>query len=171
MNYELIVAMSKNGVIGHNNKLPWNIREDLENFSKLTKGHIVIMGRKTFESLPNGPLKNRLNVILSRMVYNNNNFTENVIFTSMEYLNTIINLHQTPNKKIFIIGGSEIYKIFIEYCDIIHITLIDEIIEGDSFFPVDYKYIKKYYRVKNESEILYSKNENIKYQYITYNRK
>lgn len=170
MNYKLIVAMSKNGVIGHNNKLPWNIPEDLENFSKLTKGHIVIMGRKTFESLPNGPLKNRLNVILSRMIYNNN-FTENVIFTSMEYLNTIINLHQTPNKKIFIIGGSEIYKMFVENCDTIHMTFIDEIIEGDSYFPVDNKYLTQYYRIVNKSEFLYSKNENIKYQYLTYNRK
>ena len=72
MNYELIVAMSKNGVIGNNNKLPWYIPEDLVNFSELTKGHIIIMGRKTFESLPNGPLKNRLNVVLSRTIYNNN---------------------------------------------------------------------------------------------------
>lgn len=170
MNYELIVAMSKNGVIGHNNKLPWNIPEDLANFSELTKGHIVIMGRKTFESLPNGPLKNRLNIILSRSVYNNN-FNENVIFITMEHLNTIINLHQTPNKKIFIIGGSEIYKIFIEYCDTIHMTLIDEMVEGDSYFPVDNKYLKQYYRIVNKSEILYSKNKNIKYQYLTYNRK
>jgi dihydrofolate reductase len=122
MNYELIVAMSKNGVIGNNNKLPWYIPEDLVNFSELTKGHIIIMGRKTFESLPNGPLKNRLNVVLSRTIYNNNNnFDENVLFTTMDYLNTILKLHQKHNQKIFIIGGSEIYNIFIEDCNKLHI--------------------------------------------------
>jgi dihydrofolate reductase len=172
MNYELIVAMSKNGVIGNNNKLPWYIPEDLVNFSELTKGHIIIMGRKTFESLPNGPLKNRLNVVLSRTIYNNNNnFDENVLFTTMDYLNTILKLHQKHNQKIFIIGGSEIYNIFIEQCNKLHITMVDEIIDGDSYFPFDKNFLTTYYKVVNKSEILYSKNKNIPYQYMTYDRK
>ena len=172
MNYELIVAMSKNGVIGNNNKLPWYIPEDLVNFSELTKGHIIIMGRKTFESLPNGPLKNRLNVVLSRTIYNNNNnFDENVLFTTMDYLNTILKLHQKHNQKIFIIGGSEIYNIFIEQCNKLHITMVDEIIDGDSYFPFDKNFLTTYYKVVNKSEILYSKNKNIPYQYFSYIRK
>jgi dihydrofolate reductase len=171
MNYELIVAMSKNGVIGNNNKLPWYIPEDLVNFSELTKGHIIIMGRKTFESLPNGPLKNRLNMVLSRTIYNNNNFDENVLFTTMDYLNTILKLHQKHNQKVFIIGGSEIYNIFIEHCNKLHITMVDEIIDGDSYFPFDKEYLRTYYKLVNKSEILYSKNKNIPYQYLSYIRK
>jgi len=170
MNYELIVAISKNGVIGNNNKLPWYIPEDLVNFSELTKGHIIIMGRKTFESLPNGPLKNRLNVVLSRTIYNNI-FYDNVLFTPMEDMNNIIKTNQKYNQKIFIIGGSEIYKIFIENCNKLHITMIDEIIDGDSYFPFDKEYLEEYFQVEKIAEILYSKNKNIPYQYLTYDRK
>ena len=65
MNFELIVAFNKNNVIGINNTIPWYVPEDFNQFSKTTKDHIVVMGRKTFESLPNGPLKNRINVAIT----------------------------------------------------------------------------------------------------------
>jgi dihydrofolate reductase len=171
MNYEIIVAMSKNYVIGCDNKLPWHIPEDLVNFSELTKGHIIIMGRKTFESLHNGPLKNRLNVVLSRTIYNNDNFNDNVLFTTMEDMNNIIKTNQKNNQKIFIIGGSEIYKIFIEKCNKLHITMVDEIIDGDIYFPFDKEYLEQYFELEKMSEILYSKNKNVPYQYVTYKRK
>jgi dihydrofolate reductase len=170
MNCELIVAMSKNGVIGNNNKLPWNIPEDLAHFSNLTKGAILIMGRKTFESLPEGGLKNRLNVVLSRTPYNNNIFDKNIIFTTLSSLYTVIQLHQVENQKIFIIGGSEIYNIFMEHCNKLHITIIDEIIEGDSYFPYNNKYLKQNYKLISKSEILHSKKENRNYQYLTYTK-
>ena len=168
----LIVAFSENRVIGKDNSLLWKLSDDLLRFKKLTLNHPIIMGRKTFESLPNGPFKNRLNVVLSRTIYNNNNnFDENVLFTTMEHINTILKLHQKHNQKIFIIGGSEIYNIFIEQCNILHITMVDEIIDGDSYFPFDKNFLTTYYKVVNKSEILYSKNKNIPYQYMTYDRK
>jgi len=207
MNYELVVAMSKNGVIGKENKIPWYLPEDLIRFSKLTKGSIIIMGRKTFESLPNGPLQNRLHLVLSNTLQNNDwkNANSNVIFVNLENINSVIEYYIKDKQKIFIIGGSEIYKLFMRQCNKLHITMIDEIIEGDSYFPYYSEYLDKCYtplnnsngtpsnsstklpvtisndaptersilnvhgyKLINKTDILYSKNKNIKYQYFTY---
>jgi dihydrofolate reductase len=63
---ELITALDIDGIIGLDNNLPWHVPEDLAFFKNMTQGHVVIMGRKTFESLPNGPLKNRINIVITR---------------------------------------------------------------------------------------------------------
>lgn len=205
MNYELVVAMSKNGVIGKENKIPWYLPEDLIRFSKLTKSSIIVMGRKTFESLPNGPLQSRLHLVLTNSSENNDWKTanSNVIFVNLENINSVIEYYRKDKQKIFIIGGSEIYNLFMTQCKKLHITIIDEIIEGDSYFPYYIDYLDKYYthlnnsnetpinsssklsgtisndahierfilngyKVINKSDILYSKNKNIKYQYFTY---
>ena len=155
MNYELVVAMSKNGVIGKENKIPWYLPEDLIRFSKLTKGSIIVMGRKTFESLPNGPLKNRLHLVLTNSSENNDWKTANtnVIFVNLENINSVISYYRKDKQKIFIIGGSEIYKLFMTQCKKLHITIIDEIIEGDSYFPYYIDYLDKYYTpLKNSNE-------------------
>ena len=136
MEIELIVALNQDGVIGINNKIPWYIPEDLQRFKKMTEGNIVIMGKKTYESLPlnQRPLKNRLNIVLSRQTNIYDFEHDNLIFTTMDNIYDIIKENifieegsdddddKKIKKKVFIIGGSEIYKLFINQCSIIHIT-------------------------------------------------
>ena len=124
----IIAAASNNNVIGNNNKLIWHIPKDLMRFKELTLNHAVIMGRKTFESLPN-PLPNRLNIVVTR----NTNYNHDgiVVCESIEEALT----HCTNDSQPFIIGGGEIYKLAIENADRIELTRVHTTIEGDAFFP------------------------------------
>lgn len=181
MHFELLVAMSENGIIGDKNKIPWYIPEDLIRFSKMTKFSIVVMGRKTFYSLPNGPLKNRLNIVLSRS-HNNNDYCNNeyeknnennetkVIFVNMDNIFAILEKYQKEYEKKFIIGGRDIYKLFINKCNKLHITIICQQIYGDCLFPYDINYLMNNYKICNESDLLISKNDNIPYKYITFEK-
>jgi len=123
----LIAAAGKNNVIGSNNKLPWSIPEDLKYFKKTTSGKTIVMGRKTYESIGR-PLPNRQNVILTK----NQNYTapDCLVINSKEELSATEN-----NDEIFIIGGSQIYKLFWEQADRIYLTRIDKDFEGDAYFP------------------------------------
>ena len=123
----LIVAKTNNNCIGFKNSLPWILKDDMKFFKEKTYNNVVVMGRKTFESL-NKPLKNRKNVIITKQqkiindVYIGNN------------INDAINLFS--NEEIFIIGGEQIYKQTINLVDRMFITEIDVNIDGDSFFPI-----------------------------------
>lgn len=124
----LIAAVSKNLQIGMHNQMPWHIPEDLKYFKEVTTGHPVIMGRKTFESI-GYPLPNRRNIVLTR----DHTFTHEdveVLHSFEEALELCCSLSNS-----FIIGGGEIYKAFLPYADHLYLTLIDEIIEGDTSFP------------------------------------
>jgi len=172
MGFHLIVAMNNKGLIGIDNKIPWYIQEDLKHFSKTTKDSIVIMGRKTFDSLPMGPLPNRVNIILSREPTATTD--RNVIFTNSEYVFSILNRYP-PDMNVFVIGGSEIYKLFFHMCSKLYITTIYNDSEHDgkskSFFPHNMEYINKYYDKIEESEMFYSKIENTPFQFSTFRRK
>ena len=178
LNLELIVACNKNGVIGDQNSIPWYVPEDLMNFKKTTSDEVIIMGRKTFESLPNGALKNRVNIVLTKkyLDYENdtNNQNTNLIFTDMNHVVDILKEYQNQNqnKKIFIIGGAEIYKLFFDYCSIIHLTIVYNDSKGDAFFPYDINIFenKKLYENIYKSDLLFSKNKNIPYQYFKYKK-
>jgi dihydrofolate reductase len=123
----VIVAVAKNNVIGKDNRMPWHNKEDLERFKSLTLNHTVIMGRKTFLSLPIKPLPRRENIVLSR-----NNFKfDNVIVK--ESLDEAIN--HSKNKMVFIIGGSSVYEESMKFANKLEITKIDKEYEGDTFFP------------------------------------
>jgi dihydrofolate reductase len=169
MNFELLVAMSENGVIGNENRIPWHIPEDLIRFKEVTKNSIVIMGRKTFNSLPNGPLKNRINIVLSK-TYENNQSNNEVIFVNMDNIFTILEKYENNNKKVFIIGGTEIYKLFFDKCIVLHITIIYQQINGDCLFPYNINYLVNNYKITNESKLLFSKNNNTPYKYITFEK-
>ncbi len=123
----VIVAISANNVIGKDNKIPWYIKEDLERFKKLTTNHTVIMGRKTFLSLPIKPLPNRENIVLSRSDFK---FDDVVVKKS---LNEAVDY--SKNKKIFIIGGFSIYEESMKFANRLEITKINKTYEGDTFFP------------------------------------
>ncbi len=125
----IIVAASKNHVIGKDNKLLWHLPNDLKYFKAVTSGHPVIMGRKTFESIGK-PLPNRLNIIISRNQYEPQ---ENLIYTTS--LQEAITIAKAKDEEIFIIGGGEIYRQALPLADKIHFTLVDTVIEGDTFFP------------------------------------
>ena len=144
MEINLIWGQDKNGGIGKNNTLPWHIPEDLKNFKKLTMNSPVIMGRKTWESLTIKPLPNRRNIVLSSTIIKN-----------VEYYDTIEKcmkkLRNDGIKKIFIIGGAQIYDIFFQYADKLHVTLINENIDGiDIWFPISMSKIKRNFEKKEE---------------------
>ncbi|MEJ1517084.1 dihydrofolate reductase [Bacillus cereus] len=157
MSFSIIVATSKNGVIGVDNQLPWHLPQDLKYFKKQTIGKTVIMGRKTFESIGK-PLPNRHNIILTR---DQNYKPEGVtVFTDIHKL--IASL--SNNEEHMVMGGGEIYKLFLPFVDKIYQTLIDVELEGDTRFfvpenfkPVDEE-IHKDGKINNSEGVQYSFN-------------
>lgn len=128
MSFSMIFAMDRHRVIGLNNAMPWHLPADLGYFMRTTKGHAVLMGRKTFESIGSKPLKNRRNVVITR----DKSFTAEgceVVHT----LKDALDLYQ--DDEVFIIGGSEIYRQALPMTDKIYMTYIDHEFEGDSYFP------------------------------------
>jgi dihydrofolate reductase len=123
---KIIVAMSKNRVIGNNNELIWKLSSDLKRFKELTTGHPVVMGRKTYESIGK-PLPNRRNIIITRNLEYEVNGCE--VVSSLEEALLL------TNNDCFIIGGGEIYKQSLEVADKIYLTLVHKDFEGDTTFP------------------------------------
>jgi dihydrofolate reductase len=125
----LIVALSENRVIGRNQKLPWHLPEDLKRFKRITTGHPVIMGRKTYESIGR-LLPGRENVIVSR----NPNFRVDgaVMAASVE---DALKRFERGDQEVFILGGGEIFSQTISCADRIYMTLVHDEIEGDVVFP------------------------------------
>jgi dihydrofolate reductase len=138
MKLSLIVAVAENGVIGHNNQLIWHLPNDLKQFKRLTTGHCIIMGRKTFESIGK-PLPNRISIIVSR----NLDFQVEgcVTFDSLE--GAILFAKQIEEEEAFIIGGAEIYRLALPIVDKIYLTEVHHAYEGDTFFPTIDKNIWK----------------------------
>ena len=131
-----IVAVSTNNVIGFNNQLPWNIPEDLKFFQEKTKGHTLIMGRKTFESLGK-PLPYRVNIVVSK----NKNFKDSIknknqVFVFSD-LDSAVKYAQerVQGSEIFIIGGGEIYRQSLSKVQKIYLTRIHQKYQGDAFYP------------------------------------
>ena len=128
-----IACMARNRVIGSEGGLPWDLPEDMQFFRDTTRGHAIIMGRKTFESMP-GRLKNRLNVIVTR----NDDYKVdgcevfNKIEDAIEFCKT---KKEEWGEEIFVIGGEEIYRQTLPHTDRIYLTVIDQDFEGDAHFP------------------------------------
>ncbi len=141
----IIVAMAENRCIGKNNKMPWHISDDLKRFKSLTKGHHVIMGRKTFESITSylgKPLPNRENIVISRSEY----LTDHDDVTIYKDIDLALKYAKAKAQKqkldeIFIIGGAQIYTQTINQADQLYITKIHKSVNGDAFFPA-FKYDK-----------------------------
>lgn len=128
----LIVAVDKNWGIGKDNKLLVSIPSDMKFFRQETTGKVVVMGRKTLESFPNGlPLKNRTNVVLTSD--KNYQAKDAVIVHDMEEL--LEALKEYEQEDIYVIGGGSVYKQMLEYCDVAHVTKIDFGFEADTYFP------------------------------------
>ena len=126
----LIAAIGKNNELGKNNTLVWDMPTDLKYFRNKTKGHTVIMGRKTFESIGH-PMPNRQNIVITR----DKNYASSGIDV-VHSLDEALKLAPKTEKEIFIIGGTEIFKIAMNIADRLYITHIDaEDKEADTFFP------------------------------------
>ena len=126
----IIAAIDKNRGIGKNNKLVWNIPEDLQHFRFVTNGHPVIMGRKTFESIGR-PLPNRTNIIVTR----NKLYAKKGIVVKHSLEEAVSYAKKLDESEIFIIGGAEIYHQGIEIANRLYITVIQHQFDVDSYFP------------------------------------
>ena len=125
----IIVAAAENDAIGKNNDLIWSLPDDLKRFKKLTSGHCIIMGRKTFDSFP-GLLPNRKHIVISKK--SQNYFPDEVIVAN-NFKDAIKATNEDENP--FIIGGGQIYNIAMKYSDTIELTRVHEEFEADTFFP------------------------------------
>lgn len=128
----IIVAVAENGAIGKDNQLLWRLSDDLKQFKALTSGHIVIMGRKTFDSIGK-PLPNRTNIVITRQ----NKVSED---TSVLVANSIKHAVEMAkalkeNDEIFIIGGGNIYEQSLAITDKVYLTEVKTTIDGDTYFP------------------------------------
>lgn len=153
--FSIIVAVSKNNMIGKDNSIPWFIPEDLKRFKEITMGKKMIMGRKTFESLP-GVLPGRKHIILTR---NKDYKVDNENVEVYYDFDDLINKFKDNEEEVFIIGGSEIYNKFYKYANKLFLTEVDLEVDGDTTFPVI---------DLNEWDLVNSSSKNISKSNITY---
>lgn len=159
----IIVAKAKNNAIGKNNQLLWRLSDDLKRFKRLTTGHTIIMGRKTFESLGR-VLPNRKHIV----------FTQNPDFKvndeNVEVVHSMLQIQEyiENEEEAFVIGGAVIYNLLMPYVKKMYITEIDKEFDGDAFFPrVDEEKWKEISREKGPED---EKND-FTYQYVTYEKR
>ena len=159
----IIVAKAKNNTIGKDNKLLWNIPDDLKRFKELTINHNIIMGRKTFESIGR-ILPNRKHIVFSQ----NPDFKVNN--ENVEIVHSMLQIQQyiEDENENFVIGGAMIYNLLMPYVTKMYVTEIDKDFEGDTFFPRINSDIWE--EISREEGPEDSKN-NFKYEYVTYKRK
>ena len=157
----IIAAVSENNVLGKNNKLIWHIPDDLKRFKKLTLGHSVIMGRKTFESIAK-PLPQRKNIILTR----NKNYKAKGALIAHN-VKEALNFCENDNQP-FIIGGGEIYKLFMGISNKIELTRIHKSYDGDAFFP---EILEEKWKLVNSKKNNFSDTKVINFSYLTYLKK
>ena len=160
--FKAIAAMSENRVIGNGNKIPWHLPEDFKWFKRLTSGHVVIMGRKTFESIGK-PLPGRINIVLTRHPGRlHKQFPElfgkarigrgkmsiekpfqfqlpkigGTDTTDLRLIKSFLKLNPSDSPlEFFICGGAKIYKKALPFCSDLYLTLVKRTVEGDAFFP------------------------------------
>lgn len=154
----IIAAIGENRELGLNNKLLWHIPEDLKRFRQFTTGHVVIIGRKTYESIGK-PLPNRTNIIITR----DPNFqaTGCIITHSLEEALKVAK--EKEKSEIFIIGGGQIYKQAIDIADKLYLTIIDAAFAADTFFPV----YSKFDKIISKEE---KQNEKYKYTFLIFTK-
>jgi dihydrofolate reductase len=156
----IIVAIAENYAIGKDNDLLWHIPEDMKRFKRITTGHKVIMGKRTYESLPYRPLKNRTNIVISDIP--GDHYEGCIMAYSIEEALR----HCDPDEECFVIGGGMIYRQFMDIADKLYITLVHKEFEADTFYPqIDPGTWKEVEREEGIDE-----NLDFNYSFITYLR-
>ena len=159
----IVAAVADNYASGKGNKLPWHLPADLKHFRELTTGHAVVMGKRTFESLPNGPLPNRRNVVLTSVMSEgvNEGYFEADSLEDAFYL-------CEKEEKIFIVGGAAVYRQSLEIADSLYITWVHHEFSADIYFPeVDFS---KWEEVSRQDMPADEKNP-YPYSFVHYKRK
>jgi dihydrofolate reductase len=160
----LIFARDKNNLIGNKNSLPWHIPDDLKHFKAITMGNDVVMGRKTYESIGK-PLPNRKNWVLTGKK-SSESFNLNFI---NDYKIILEQNNIFPEKEFFIIGGAEIYKLFLPHANKMYVTEIDDFFGGDTYFP-DYNHYEWNLTSKKHHKLL-TKDDIFEFYFCEYIRK
>lgn len=170
-----IVCIDKNWGIGCQSDLLIKIPEDTKFFKEKTNGHTVIMGRKTYDSLPIKPLPNRENVVITRRVfkdeYGRYKDEDGVVYTELEHVKDVFKFiqkyPQDSHNEIFVIGGGTIYKELLPYCDTVYVTKVDYAFENvDTYFPN----LEDFPEWEIESVSEAKEYNGFKYQFYTYKK-
>jgi len=166
MELVLIAAVAENNVIGVNGELPWHYTEDLKRFKDLTMGHPVLMGRKTYESIPERyrPLAGRLNMVLSRLKdsFDDGSYVCNSLELALDMLRD-----ENPHLQVidyslaFVIGGAHVYERAMPYATRLEITHVHKSYEGDVFFP----------EIDSRAWVEKTRVDKTEYSFVTYERK
>ena len=170
MDMNLIVCVNNKGVIGRNNDLIYHIKNDMQNFRRITLGKTVIMGSKTFDSLPNKPLKDRLNIVITRNVDKYGGIPNVIAVESIENAIKAV----PDNITTFIIGGASIYNQFLDKGNVNRIILTE--VDDDSEEKNDAKILMPWRNKKDDWMIRFqtdyiTDSNNIRYRYTIYDKK
>jgi dihydrofolate reductase len=160
-NISIIAAIGENNVLGKDNKLPWYISDDLKRFKKLTFGHTVIMGRKTFGSINNRPLSNRRNIVLTKEINFKGDHFE-VVHCFDDALKLL-----DPVEEVFVIGGAVVYKLFLPVTNKLYLTMVHKSFNADVFFP---EFQMNEWKEIEHIDIIADKQSGLDYSYITLER-
>ena len=160
-NLSIIVAIAQNQAIGRNNDLIWHISDDLKRFKLLTSGHPVIMGRKTWDSLPKKPLPKRRNIVLTHDPDFHPEGAE-VAHTVQQAMDLVRDEEET-----FIMGGAAIYNLFLPFTQRLYVTWVYEQFEADVFFPIIDPTV---FRLINQTEKTLDEGSQLTYNYAEYER-
>jgi dihydrofolate reductase len=143
----IIVAIAQNNAIGKDNNLLWHLSDDLKRFKRLTDGRTVVMGKRTYYSLPKRPLPNRRNVVITDLP------GEIIEGCVMAYSIDDAIKQMEPDKENFIIGGGSVYRQFLPISDRLYLTVVHKNFEGDTFFdPINYSEWKETFREDHQTE-------------------
>lgn len=159
----IIVAVAENNAIGKDNDLIWYISDDLKRFKKITTGHTIVMGRKTFESLPNGALPNRENVVISQDQHLQIHGVK-----MMHRIEDVVEEYRDSPEEIFIIGGGSIYEKLLPYAQKIYLTKVHASFDADVFFPEIYEHE---WKLLSEEHHKKSKKNHFDFSFIDLERK
>jgi len=157
----IIVAVAENMAIGRNNDLLWHIPDDMKLFKRLTTGHTVIMGKRTYFSLPRRPLANRTNIVIT-----------DVAGEKIDGCITVYSIEDAlayckPSEETFIIGGASVYRQFLPLADRLYLTLVKKSFEGDVFFP---EIQESGWKLFSKEEFPPSGNCDFAYAFLIYDR-
>ena len=159
---KILVACDENRVIGKDNQLIWHLPADLKRFKSLTPGHVILMGRKTYESIGK-PLPNRTTIVITRQV----DFQAEGTITAHSVEEAILKAKSLTREDIFIVGGAEIYSLSLALADQLLVTQLHDIFEGDAFFP---EISADTWEIVDRERGLTDEKNPFQYSYITYQK-